>query len=252
MNMPRIYAVEKKMADCNTRMDSLETRMDMLQQKQKIFDEQHADEHDELFSLPLPAQPAFQPSAPATLTAGLADGAPLFTEGAGSQYGSGAKLGTPPDSDHPKMIHKDWPGIPVPIDHDPSWGQSLLGTPVQTPRRGRSQERTSPTGRSPLQPDEESIWGREYLVFQKRVPTSRRSTMHSRTVCRPWEPSSKTSALEGLASATTSTRSPNTPRTSKTQSRPTVRLHSNPSTNQSRMKSLQRHSTRRSVSSKTS
>ena len=46
MNMPRIYAVEKNMSDCNKRMDSLETRMDRLRQKQNLFDEQHATELD--------------------------------------------------------------------------------------------------------------------------------------------------------------------------------------------------------------
>ena len=79
MNMPRVYAVEKKMSDCLKRMDAVETRMDRMQQKQKIIDEQHADDIGGIFTLPLPAQPDLpQPS----LTAGLADEAPIFTEGA--------------------------------------------------------------------------------------------------------------------------------------------------------------------------
>ena len=73
MNMPRVYAVEKKMSDCLKRMDAVETRMDRMPQKQKIIDEQHADDFGGIFTLPLPAQPDLpQPS----LTAGLADSAP--------------------------------------------------------------------------------------------------------------------------------------------------------------------------------
>ena len=109
------------------------------------------------------------------VTADMAASAPLFTEaatlpgpatppgiqpqtGPGERYGSGA-VGKEKDPFDPTFILD-----PIRGDVADRWGQSLLNTPVATPRRGRSAER----GALP-NVDAEPVWGKQYLAFQKRI-----------------------------------------------------------------------------------
>lgn len=164
INLPRIATLENRTNDMDKKLANAERRLDRLLQRRNIVDD--FNDHESWLGPvgpaageqnPKPSAPAIDPVNPfamPSLTAQQADGAPMYTEEAGDFYGSGAVAKDPLNLG---QIHGD----SVEKEKDESWGQSLLPTPAGTPRRSPSP--------APQRTEDEPIWGRQYLVFQRRI-----------------------------------------------------------------------------------
>ena len=157
MNLPRMHRMEKLISDITKRVDNLDTNMNMVVKRSRLQEEPHESTDGQPTADLAASAPLFTELAPTTLPG---PSLPLKDQpqiGAGERYGSGA-VGKEKDPFDPTFILD-----PIRGDVVDRWGQSLLNTPVATPRRGRSAERSALPN-----VDAEPVWGGSNTLPSRR------------------------------------------------------------------------------------